>query len=492
MYTFIVSVICLVLGYVIYGKVVERIMQPDVNKTTPCYSMQDGVDYTPMPTWKVFLIQFLNIAGTGPIFGTIQGILFGPSAYFWIVLGCIFGGAAHDYMSAMISLKRNGASLPEIVGDEMGSIARSTQRYLALFLMILVVAVFVKTPAGLLANMTNGLVADDTYLFWVVGIFAYYLLAATLPINKIIGKIYPVFGVILIFMAVCIFIGVITHSGSPIPEITDAFENHYPGGGLPVFPCLCITIACGAVSGFHATQSPMMARCIKNESQARRVFYGAMITEGIIALIWSAAALQFATELDVAGSTPYEKIYNAMLDESGAINPAIFVNKICNSWLGSFGAILAILGVVIAPITTGDTALRCARLILADMFKIKQNKIVKRFLLCLPIFAISVVLLFVKFDILWRYFAWFNQTFSIFTFFTIAIYLAKQNKPWLVSVIPGMFMVAVCVTYLCIDKYCFNFGLQLSYLIGIGCAFATLVWFMVWKSKHIHTAGQPR
>ena len=305
MYTFIVSVICLVLGYIIYGKVVERIMQPDASKTTPCYTMQDGVDYTPMPTWKVFLIQFLNIAGTGPIFGTIQGILFGPSAYFWIVLGCIFGGAAHDYMSAMISLKRNGASLPEIVGDEMGSVARGTQRYLALFLMILVVAVFVKTPAGLLANMTNGLVADDTYLFWVVVIFVYYLLAATLPINKIIGKIYPVFGVILIFMAVCIFIGVITHCGTPIPEITDAFENHYPGGGLPVFPCLCITIACGAVSGFHATQSPMMARCIKNENQARRVFYGATITEGIIALIWSAAALQFAGELDVAGNTPY-------------------------------------------------------------------------------------------------------------------------------------------------------------------------------------------
>ena len=488
MYTFIISVICLILGYVIYGKFMEHIMEPDAKRVTPCYSMQDGVDYTPMPTWKVFLIQFLNIAGTGPIFGTIQGILFGPSAYFWIVLGCIFGGAAHDYMAAMISLKRNGASLPEMVGDEMGNVARNAQRYLALLLMILVVAVFVKTPAGLLANLTNGLVLDDSYMFWVVVIFVYYLLAATLPINKIIGKIYPVFGVVLIFMAVCIFVGVFTHSGTQIPEITDAFTNHYPGGALPVFPCLCITIACGAVSGFHATQSPMMARCLKNERQAKRVFYGAMITEGIIALIWSAAALQFANELQVAGNTPYEKIYNAMLDSNGSLNPAIFVNHICNSWLGSFGAVLAILGVVIAPITTGDTALRCARLILADMFRIKQDKVIKRLLLCLPIFVISVVLLFVKFDILWRYFAWFNQTFSIFTFFTIAIYLAKRHKPYMVSLLPGMFMVAVCVSYICVDPNSLNLNWILSYIIAFACALLTGFWFMAWRNRYLNNA----
>ncbi len=482
MYTFIVSLICLVLGYVIYGKVVEHIMQPDAQRATPCYAMQDGVDYTPMPTWKVFLIQFLNIAGTGPIFGTIQGLLFGPSAYFWIVLGCIFGGAAHDYMAAMISLKRGGASLPEIVGDEMGYWARNAQRYLALFLMILVVAVFVKTPAGLLANLTDGLVGNS-YMFWVVVIFLYYLIAATLPISKIIGKIYPVFGVVLIFMALCIFVGVFLHSGTPIPEITDAFENHYPGGSLPVFPCMCICIACGAVSGFHATQSPLMARCIKNERYGRHVFYGAMITEGVIALIWAAAALQFANELDVAGSTPYEKIYNAMLDDNGVINPAIFVNRICNSWLGSFGAVLAILGVVIAPITTGDTALRCARLILADTLKIKQDKVLKRILICMPVFVISIILLFVKFDVLWRYFAWFNQTFSIFTFFTIAIYLAKRNKPYYIALLPGMFMVAVCVCYLCVDKYSFNLDWNLSYVISFACAMLTGVWFMMWKKK---------
>lgn len=491
MYTFVISLICLIAGYAIYGRFAEKIIQPDPNRTTPCYAMQDGVDYIPMPTWKVFLIQFLNIAGTGPIFGTIQGILFGPAAYFWIVLGCIFGGAVHDYMSAMISLKRNGASLPEIVGDEMGSFARASQRILALFLMILVVAVFVKTPAGLLDSITGDVVGMDGYLFWVVVIFGYYLLAAILPINKIIGKIYPVFGVVLLFMAVCLLFGIFIYNGGGMPEITDAFTNHYPDGALPLFPCLCITIACGAVSGFHATQSPMMARCIKNERYGRRVFYGAMITEGVVALIWAAATLQFVSSLDVAGTTPYEKLYNAMYDaKSGSVNPAILVNMICNDWLGSFGAILAILGVVIAPITTGDTALRCARLIAADMLRIKQNKIAKRLLLCVPVFTISVVLLFVKFDILWRYFAWFNQTFSIFTFFTITIYLAKLKKPYFITLLPGMFMVCVCVTYICIDHNSLDMSNQLSYIIGIVCTLASGVWFMVWKNKHLNKTNR--
>lgn len=491
MYTFVISLICLIAGYAIYGKFAEKIIQPDPNRTPPCYAMQDGVDYIPMPTWKVFLIQFLNIAGTGPIFGTIQGILFGPATYFWIVLGCIFGGAVHDYMSAMISLKRNGASLPEIVGDEMGSFARASQRILALFLMVLVVAVFVKTPAGLLDSMTGDVVGMDGYLFWVVVIFGYYLLAAILPINKIIGKIYPVFGVVLLFMAVCLLFGIFIYNGGGMPEITDAFANHYPDGALPLFPCLCITIACGAVSGFHATQSPMMARCIKNERYGRRVFYGAMITEGVVALIWAAATLQFISSLDVAGTTPYEKLYNAMYDaKSGSVNPAILVNMICNDWLGSFGAILAILGVVIAPITTGDTALRCARLIAADMLRIKQNKIAKRLLLCVPVFTISVVLLFVKFDILWRYFAWFNQTFSIFTFFTITIYLAKLKKPYFITLLPGMFMVCVCVTYICIDHNSLDMGNQLSYITGIVCTLASCVWFMVWKNKHLNKTNR--
>lgn len=490
MFSFIIGIACLIVGYFIYGAVVERIMAPDPEKKTPCYTMEDGVDYIPMPTWKVYLIQFLNIAGTGPIFGTIQGILFGPAAYFWIVLGCIFGGAVHDYMSGMISIKRNGASLPEIIGDELGGTARAAQRFLSLFLMILVVAVFVKTPAGLLTSMTGNIAMFDGYTFWLVVIFAYYLIAAILPINKVIGKVYPIFGVMLIFMAVCIFFGIFLHDSSAMPELADAFENHYPGGTLPLFPGLCITIACGAVSGFHATQSPMMARCLKNECMGRRIFYGAMITEGVMAMIWAAAAIQFASGLDVAGNTPYEKLFNAMLetkaDGSTSMNPAILVNWICRDWLGTFGAILAVLGVVFAPITTGDTALRSARLIIADMFHIPQDKVLRRVLLCIPIFAVSVILLFVKFDVLWRYFAWFNQTFSIFTFFAITVYLAKQKKPYIITLIPGLFMMMVCVTYICIDAHSLNLGQSISYGVGLTSVVGTLLWFLVWKKNTVN------
>lgn len=489
MITFVICIVCLIAGYFVYGRVIERIAEPDGEKRTPCYTMQDGVDYAPMPTWKVFLIQFLNIAGTGPIFGTIQGILFGPAAYIWIVVGCIFGGAVHDYMSGMISLKRNGASLPEIIGDELGTAARASQRFLALFLMILVVAVFVKTPAGLLNSMTGDVFGLEGYTFWLVVIFGYYLIAAILPINKVIGKIYPVFGVVLIFMAVCLFFGIFFHDSSAMPEITEAFENHYPGGKLPIFPALCITIACGAVSGFHATQSPMMARCLKNERLGRPVFYGAMITEGLIAMIWAAAAIQFASNLDVAGDTPYEKLLAAMqevkADGTTAMNPAILVNMICNTWLGKIGALLAILGVVFAPITTGDTALRSARLIIGDMLKFRQDSVVRRVMLCVPIFAISTVLLFVKFDILWRYFAWFNQTFSIFTFFAITVYLAKKKKPYLITLIPGLFMLFVCVTYICIDANSFALDQRVSYGIGMAIVLFCTVWFFMWKRNTV-------
>ncbi len=485
MYTFIICLVCLVAGYFVYGKVVEKIVQPDADRIPPCYSMRDDVDYIPMPTWKVFLIQFLNIAGTGPIFGTILGLLYGPAVYFWIVLGCVFGGAVHDYVSAMISLKRNGASLPEIIGDELGNTARVSQRVLALLLMILVVAVFVKTPAGLLNNMTGDVAGINGYWFWVVVIFAYYLIAAILPVDKIIGKVYPIFGFILLFMVVCLFFGIFIYDSGNLPEITEAFTNHDPVGDLPPFPGICITIACGAVSGFHATQSPMMARCLKNERYGRRVFYGAMIVEGIVATIWATATLQFVGGLDVPGDTPYMKIFNAMHDPAtGSVNPGLLVNRMCNDWLGTTGAILAILGVVIAPISTGDTAMRCARLISADMLNLKQNKIIKRLLLCIPVLIISCVLLFIKFDVLWHYFSWFNQTFSIFTFFAITIYLAKLNKPFIISLIPGMVMVCVCVTYICIDHNSLDLGNSLSYAIGIACSLATCIWFLLWKKKN--------
>lgn len=490
MVTFITSLLLLVLGYFFYGALVDRVFGADPLRLTPCHTMQDGVDYMPMPTWKVFLIQFLNIAGTGPIFGAIQGILFGPAAYLWIVLGCIFGGAVHDYLAGMISLRKNGASLPEIIGDNLGQTMRVVMRVLSLVLMILVGAVFVTTPADIL----DGMMMDEGFwgskTFWVLIIFGYYILATLLPIDKLIGKIYPVFGLALLIMAVGVCYGVFSQDGS-LPEITEAFANHHPSSSIPIFPGLCITIACGAVSGFHATQSPMMARCMKNEKFGRPVFYGAMIVEGLVALIWAAAAIKFADSLDVAGATPYEKLMAAMVNpETGKASPAILVNAICHSWLGSVGAVLAVLGVVAAPITSGDTAFRSARLIAADFMHYKQNKLYKRFVLSLPLFALCVVLLFVNFDILWRYFAWFNQTLSAITLWAITVWLTKrsiaegtQRFAFLLSLVPAVWMTLVCSTYILIAPEGFQFNHLVAYTLGGLITLGTLIGYIVWARK---------
>lgn len=366
MITFCISFLLLILGYVLYGRLVNRIFGPNPNAQTPAFTHNDGVDYLPLPTWKVFLIQFLNIAGTGPIFGAILGIMFGPAAFIWIVVGCIFIGAVHDYMTGMISLRKGGISIPEIVGDNLGSTIRIVMRVLSLVLLILVGAVFARTPANLIAVLTPTSGFWGNSLFWLIIIIIYYILATLLPIDKIIGKIYPVFGAALLIMAFGVIFGLFMQPGS-IPEITEAFTNHYPIENVPLFPCICVTIACGAVSGFHATQSPLMARCIKNEKHGRLVFYGAMITEGLVALIWAAGAIKFADSLGTGGDTPYEKLLSLMT-ENGAhsADPALLVNAVCNSWLGTAGAVLAVLGVVAAPITSGDTAFRSARLIASD------------------------------------------------------------------------------------------------------------------------------
>ena len=481
MVTFLTAFILLVLGYCVYGAIVDKIFGSDRGRKTPCYTKRDGVDYEPMPTWKVFLIQFLNIAGTGPIFGAIQGILFGPAAYFWIVLGCIFGGAVHDYFSGMMSLRRGGASLPEIVGDELGETARLAMRFFSLVLMVLVGTVFVTTPAGLLSTMTGGWGVFGTTVFWTIVIFVYYIFATLLPIDKLIGRIYPLFGFALLIMAVGVFVGIFTHDGT-MPEITEAFSNHHPNGTLPIFPGLCITIACGAISGFHATQSPMMARCLKNERWGRGVFYGAMITEGVVALVWAAAAIKFADSLSIEGATPYAKLLTAMTDPAtGKVNPSLIVNAICNSWIGSVGAVLAILGVVAAPITSGDTAFRCARLIASDFLCIKQDKIVKRLLLCLPIFAISVVLMFVDFQVLWRYFAWFNQSLSVFTLWAITVWLSKNSKCYGVTLIPALWMTLVCTTYILVAPEGFMMPLTYGNVLGGVVTLVTLVLFVRWK-----------
>ena len=480
MTTFIVALLCLITGYFIYGSFVERIFAIDKNRQTPCYASQDGVDFTPMPTWKVYLIQFLNIAGTGPIFGTIQGILFGPAAYLWIVLGCIFGGAVHDYMSGMMSIRRNGESLPEIVGDELGTKARSFMCVLSMILMVLVGNVFATTPAGLLADLTTSWGTFGSYAFWVVVIFLYYFLATLLPIDKLIGKIYPLFGLALLVMAVGVLYGIFTQAGN-MPEITDAFSNHHPKSDIPIFPGLCITIACGAVSGFHATQSPMMARCIKNEKYGRPVFYGAMITEGVVALIWAAAAIKFADSLPVDGSTPYEKLMN-VLTGNGAhgVNPAIIVNELCNSWLGTVGAVLAILGVVAAPITTGDTAFRCARLIIADFIHFPQTKTYQRIILALPVFAAAILLMSVDFSVIWRYFAWTNQTLSVFTLWAITVWLAKEHKLYVITLIPALFMTMVCTTYIFVAPEGLHLAQGISYLLGGAVTIVCLAMFAKW------------
>ncbi|MEE1023113.1 MAG: carbon starvation CstA family protein, partial [Muribaculaceae bacterium] len=378
MISFVIALSILVAGYFTYGKFVARVFGADPARKTPVHTMADGVDYVVLPTWKIFLIQFLNIAGLGPIFGAIMGIMYGPAAFLWIVFGTIFAGAVHDYLSGMLSIRQGGASLPEIVGGQLGGKVKNVMRVFALLLMILVGAVFVYNPADLLAMLTP---SSLDRLFWIIVIFCYYMAATLLPVDKLIGKLYPLFGVALLFMAVGIMVMLFVHAGS-VPEIWQQFYNHKPDPEAnPIFPMMFVSIACGAISGFHATQSPMMARCLSNEKYARPVFYGAMVAEGIVALIWAAAAVAFTGG------------YGGLQEFLGNGSPALLVDSLSRSWLGTFGGILAILGVIAAPITSGDTALRSARLIAADFMGIKQKKIAKRLAVSVPIFALCFLIM---------------------------------------------------------------------------------------------------
>jgi len=431
------------LGAIIYGRFIEKAIGINPDNAMPCDTKRDGIDFVPMNPWKVYLIQFLNIAGTGPIFGAIMGILFGPAAYIWIVFGCVFAGAMHDFLSAVISLRNGGESLPEQISKTLGKNVGMIMRIVTMVLLVMVVAVFVSTPASLLSSLTSGWGFFGSITFWTVVIFAYYLLATLLPISALIGKIYPVFGAALLIMAVGVGFGIFFFDGlngtTWMPELTDAFQNHHPKG-TPIFPMLCITIACGAISGFHATQSPLMVRCTKNEKHLRPVFYGAMITEGIVALIWAAAAIKYT------GS--YEGLWNEMLDPNGQPSPAIIVNTICHDWMGQIGAILAILGVVAAPVTTGDTALRSARLITADFLNYKQDKIVNRLAISIPLAAIVVLIMNIDFSILWRYFGWINQSLSVFTLWAITVWMSKNNRNFYISIFPAMFMTFTCTSFI--------------------------------------------
>lgn len=454
MFSFIIALSVLIVGYFIYGAFVEKVLDIDEKRKTPAYTMNDGIDYMPMPTWKVFLIQFLNIAGLGPIFGAIMGVMYGPAAFIWIAIGTIFGGAVHDYVSGMLSLKKNGASLPEIVGDELGNVIKMIMRGFALILMILVGAVFVINPAQLLAGMTPETLDAQ---FWIVVIFLYYVLATLLPIDKLIGNLYPIFGFALLFMAIGIFVVLLGHL-EYVPEFTDGLYNRYPKADThPIFPMMFVSIACGAISGFHATQSPLMARCIKNENLGRLVFYGAMVVEGIVALIWAAAAIAY-----------FKGSFSDLSNYLGSSTAAPLVNEISINWLGKVGGILAILGVIAAPITSGDTALRTARLIASDFLKMKQNTIVKRLIISIPIFFASYVIMQINFQVLWRYFGWCNQALSVFTLWAITAYLARKKKLYIITLIPAIFMTMVCVTYIIYAPEGFTFDNSLAdYIVSI-------------------------
>ncbi|HSH19289.1 MAG TPA: carbon starvation protein A, partial [Draconibacterium sp.] len=416
MITFLISILVLLLGYFFYSRIIERIQGIDQNRETPAFSMKDGVDYLPMKWWRIFLIQFLNIAGLGPIFGAVAGAMWGPVAFLWIVLGSVFAGAVHDYFSGMLSIKHKGLSITEIVGIYMGVGTKQFMRGFTVLLMVIVGAVFIMGPAKILAGITPDY-ASMTFWVWVV--FIYYLLATMLPIDKVIGRIYPVFGAALVFMAVGLIIALFV-KGYHIPELnlSSIHNYHVESEKFPIFPMLFITIACGAISGFHATQSPLMARCLTNEKYGRRVFYGAMITEGVVALIWAAISMSFFGGV--------RELNDIMTEHSG--NAAFVVNEISNSLLGKFGGFLALLGVVAAPITSGDTAFRSARLIVADFLNYKQGPIKNRLFISIPLFVVGFLLTRIDFSIIWRYFAWSNQTLAMIVLWTITIYLTQERK----------------------------------------------------------------
>ena len=465
MISFILSLIALIIGYLCYGKVVEKVFGPDSSRPTPAVSKADGVDYVALPTWKVFMIQFLNIAGTGPIFGAIMGAKFGPSAYLWIVFGCIFAGAVHDYLSGMLSVRKGGAGLPEIVGDYLGNGTKKVMLAFTVILLVLVGAVFVYSPAIILGDIA-GDGTSASMMIWAGVIFVYYVIATMLPIDKIIGKIYPLFAFALIFMAIALMIGLFIKWPS-IPELWDGLANRGPSVGItgqPIFPCLFITIACGAISGFHATQSPLMARCLKNEKLGRPIFYGSMITEGMVALVWAAVSSYFFFDGGAAecGSS------------MSAAAPTV-VTTVSKTWLGILGGVLAILGVVAAPITSGDTALRSTRLIIADFIKLDQKPVRNRLFISIPLFIATALLLWFNisdtngFNTIWRYFGWANQTLAVFTLWAITVYLLKNKKGmhYLISGIPAAFMTAVSVTFILVDKVGFGVNAAAAPWLGL-------------------------
>ena len=488
MFSFLICLALLIGGYFVYGGIVEKTFGPD-DRETPAVKINDGVDYMVLPQWKLFMIQLLNIAGLGPIFGALSGALWGPVVFLWITFGTIFAGAVHDYFSGMMSERNEGASISEISGIYLGGAMKNVMRVFSVVLLVMVGTVFAVGPAGLIQLLftnggSTGIVASK--LFWLVLILIYYFIATFLSIDKIIGKIYPLFGICLIIMALGVALGIFT-KGYEIPEIWNNFANLHPQG-TPIWSFMFITVACGAISGFHATQSPLMARCMKSEKQGHFVFYGAMVSEGIIALVWAAAGCAL---YEVTGGL------NTGLAEILANGQSAAIYDVCIKTMGKVGVALAMLGVIACPITSGDTAFRSARLVLADWFKLDQKKWKNRLLLCVPVLGVGAILGVgnalgaINYTIIWRYFSWTNQTLAMIVLWAASMYLFKEKKNFWITAVPATFMSAVSCTYFVLAPECLGkmintyadgklvaYNTAVAYPIGIVFAIAMLALFL--------------
>ena len=494
MISFLLCLAILVGGYFVYGKIVDNTFGPD-DRETPAVRINDGVDYVVMPQWKLFLVQLLNIAGLGPIFGALQGALWGPVVFLWITFGTIFAGGVHDYFSGMMSERNEGASIAEVTGKYLGPVMQNIMRVFSVVLLIMVGTVFAVGPAGLIVTLCkNGGMSGmlTTTLFWLIIILIYYFIATFISIDAIIGKIYPVFGICLIIMAVGVIIGIFTNPAYTIPELWSNFHSMHPSG-TPIWSFMFITVACGAISGFHSTQSPLMARCMKSEKQGHFVFYGAMVCEGVIALIWAAAgcALYTITDGKMTG-----------LAEALSAGQSAAIYDVCLKTMGNVGVALAMIGVVICPITSGDTAFRSARLTLSDWLKIDQDSYVNRLKLCIPVLGVGSflgignALGFINYTVIWRYFSWTNQTLAMIVLWAASMYLFKEKKNYWITAVPATFMSAVSATYFVLAPECLGgllnhktaegaavYNTAVAYPVGILFAIAMLALFIYATKK---------
>lgn len=477
MISFFLCLALLIIGYFVYGKIVDNTFAPD-DRETPAVRINDGIDYVVMPQWKLFLVQLLNIAGLGPIFGAMQGALWGPIVFLWITFGTIFAGGVHDYFSGMLSERNDGVSIAEVTGIYMGSVMKNVMRVFSVVLLIMVGTVFAVGPAGLITTLIGNSGASGILTnvkMWTFIILAYYFVATFISIDKIIGKIYPVFGICLIVMAIGVCIGIFTHAEYQIPEIWSNFTNMHPDG-KPVWSFMFITVACGAISGFHSTQSPLMARCMKSERQGHFVFYGAMTAEGVIALIWAAAGCSI---YEVTGGL------NTGLSEALAAGQSAAIYDVCAKTMGGIGIALAMIGVIVCPITSGDTAFRSARLTVADWFHIDQDSWKNRLFLCVPLLAVGAVISQLDYSVVWRYFSWTNQTLAMIVLWTASMFLFIEKKNYWICVVPATFMSAVSITYFVAAGECLNLGTAVAYPVGIIAAIVFLgIFLFVIKTKN--------